>query len=152
MRESNCRLYLTEVDGVLCRVLCIGVCLVNFEFFLYSVLAVVKRYLINCKDTVLSSGLDGHVSHTQSVLHAEVYKSFTGELHRLVQSAVNTYHSDDVEYNVLSGAPLGKLAYDIELDCLGYLEPCLALSHACAHIGRADTCRECTESAVCTGM
>ena len=75
-----------------------------------------------------------------------------GELHRLVERAVDADHADDVQDDVLAAHPRAELAADDELDRRRHLEPRLAGRHAGGRVGRADAGRERAERAVRAGV
>ena len=128
----------------------VGVSLEHLEFAVCPALYVLERNVVDLENAVLCACFDSHVCHAEAVVHRKVLQTVAGELHGLVQSAVNADHSDDVQYNVLAGNPLAKLAGQVELDSGGNLEPRLAGSHSGSHISGAYTGGKRAESAVCT--
>ena len=113
---------------------------------------VLKSLLIYREDSVLAACLDGHVGYCESVVHLKLTDSRSCELYGFVKGAVNTYLSDKVKNYVLSCNPSSGLSCQDYLDCRRNLEPAVSRSPACRKICRADSCRKCSKSTICTCM
>ena len=135
MRKSDGRADFAEVDRVFLVVNSVLVGSVLDRSALISAAAVLAGYVVYGEDTVLRACFDRHIGNAESVVHVQLRNAFARELHRLVESAVNTDHADDVENNVLAADIALGLADEIELDRGRNLEPCLAADHACRHVG-----------------
>ncbi len=72
--------------------------------------------LVEGDDAALAARLDRHVADREAVVHAEALDRVPGELHRLIERAVDADHPDDVQDEVLAAHPGQELAGDLELD------------------------------------
>ena len=141
MRTSHGGLDLGKIYPVSSLVFSVIVCLVYRKGSCNSLVYVSKSDLVDLKYAVLSSRLDSHISHTESIVHSKRLESASREFHRLIKRAVNAYHTNDMKDNVLSrNVGTVELSLKLKLDSRGNLEPSLSRCHTSRHIGASDTC------------
>ena len=104
------------------------------------------------EDTVLATGFDRHVCDRETVIHAQVFDSFTNKFHGFVKSSVHTDQSDDVQDHIFAAYPFCRFADQVKFNCRRYFKPCFSGYHTGCHVGTSDTGGECSQCSVCTGM
>ena len=115
-------------------------------------LQVLRRLLVEADDAALAAGLDGHVAHGEALVHGERLDGLAGELHGLVQGAVDADEADGVQHQVLAGDPGARRARVDELEGLGHAQPHVAPGHGGGEVGAADAAAERGHGAVGAGV
>jgi len=121
--------------------------------FLFGMLPDISlRLLVYREDPVLGSCLNGHIGHSKAVVHRQAGNAVPGKLHGLVQRAVHTDLSYNMDDNVLAADIRSRLPGQYKLDSRGYLEPQLPCRHPGCDVGCPNAGGECPQRPVCTGM
>ena len=113
---------------------------------------VFTRDIVDRDEACFATCFDGHIRNGKTLVHAQALDCRATELHRLIECAINTDKTDDVQDDILTSNARIERALDVEKDRFGNLEPRLASCKAHARIGRANTGRERTERAIRAGM
>ena len=152
MGKCHLGLDVADIDIDNNGILSIGVRVIKTVRPLCPLLYISLCYIVRDEDAVFCACLNDHVGDGQSVCHAELPYGFTGELHCLVQRAIDTNETNDMENKVLAGNPFLRLPGKDDLHRLRDLEPDLARHHGGRQIGTADTGGKGSQGAVCAGM
>ncbi len=115
-------------------------------------LQVLRRLLVEADDAVLAAGLDGHVAHREALVDGQRVDGLAGELHGLVEGAVDADQADGVQHQVLAGDPRLRAARVDELDALGHAQPDAAPGHGGGEVGAAHAGAEGGHGAVGAGV
>jgi len=115
-------------------------------------LQVLRRLLVEADDAALAAGLDRHVAHREPPVHGQVFDRLAGELHRLVEGAVDADHADRVQHQVLADDVAAGTTVIHELDRLGHAQPDAAPGHGGGEVGGADAGAEGGDGAVGAGV
>ena len=103
-------------------------------------------------NAVLAPGLDGHVADREATVHRKRPEGAARELHRLIESAVNTDLADDIEDDVLSAHPRPQSPLDIESQSRRYFQPGLPCRPGGGQICRAHPGRKGAQAPISAGV
>ena len=59
-------------------------------------LHILESSLIHRENTVLSTGLNGHIADGKAVIHGQILNALSRKFHGAVQGTVHTDHADDM--------------------------------------------------------
>ena len=125
VRVADRRLERVKVDDDAALILGVGVGLVLDPRALAAALQICLGDFIHREDAVLGTGLDGHITDAEAVLHRQGLHTVTDEFQALVQCAGNADLTDQMQNDVLACDRLVQLTLELDLDGGGDLEPAM---------------------------
>ncbi len=108
--------------------------------------------IIHWKNSIFSSGFDGHIGNGKTIIHGKIGNPFSSKLHGLIQSSIHTNHSYNMKNHIFSTHPFGRFPNNIKFYGRWHLKPSFACCHSCRHICTSNTSRKCPKSPIGTGM
>ena len=133
-------------------VFCVRVCLKNRIFPLCAAVHILQSHIIYREDSVFGAALNGHIADAQPIVHRKLRNTIAGKFQRLVEGAVHTDLTDQVQHHIFSADKGCFFAGNLNFDGRGHLKPSLTCNHTGSHIRGAYAGGERTQCTVSTGV